>query len=158
MARSQDECIAEYPRSPLCNNRLYSRLLSWASYTSALPLPPTDTAPDIDWVRQHLLAARAPMYASMYLPQISPYTLEIPDVSINVRAMLNDWNSEATEASMSQYVDNALAVVMPKFAALVISDQDVINWCDDNGYPVPDLPAASALLMTLPGPGPRQIM
>jgi hypothetical protein len=144
MAYSQDECIAAYPRSQVCNDRLYSRLLSWAAYITALPMPPTDTAPDVEWVRQRILAERTPANATYYVPQISPYTLEEPDVATNIRQMLNAYNSEAQETSLVSFIDSALAVVMPKYAAATITDQQVAEWCERNGYPVPpnlDLPS-----------------
>jgi hypothetical protein len=135
MAYSKDECIAAYPRSQVCNDRLYSRLLSWAGYITALPMPPTGEPPDVEWVRQRVLAERTPMNATYYVPQIAPYTLESPDVSVNVRQMLNAYNDEAAEASLASYIDTSLATVMPKFAAATVSDQDVDNWLESNGYP-----------------------
>ena|SRR5215467_14283669 len=137
MAASQDECIAAYPRSPTCTDRVYSRLLSWATYVMALTMPPTTAPPDVDWVRQRVLAERTPLQAQYYVPQIAPYTLESPDVSVNVRSMLNAYNTEAQEASLATYIDGSLATVMPRFAEAIITDGDVVTWCERNGYPVP---------------------
>jgi hypothetical protein len=137
MGASQDECIAAYPRTQVCIDRLYSRLLSWAGYITALPLPPTDTAPDADWVQQRLLAERIPSNANFYVTQVAPYTLETPNVTNNIRAMLNAYNDETTETTLISELDGALAVVMPKLAAATVTDQEVISWYKKNGYPVP---------------------
>jgi len=138
MAASKDECIAAFPRSQVCQDRTYSRLIAWASYTTSLPLPPTDTAPDPDWVRQRVLAERLPLYSGTYVSQVMPYLLEVPNVTDDVRSHLNAYNDEATETTLVGEIDAGLAVIMPKFAEAMVSDQDVANWCEKNGYPLPD--------------------
>lgn len=152
MAASHDECIAAFPRSQACQDRTYSRLISWASYTVSLPLPPTDIAPDPDWVRQRLLAERMPLYASTYVYQVMPYLLEVPNVTQDIRNHLNAFNDEATEATLVNEIDAGLAVIMPKFAAATVSDQEVANWCAKNGYPLPEgLQATAGPMPTPPG-------
>jgi hypothetical protein len=63
--------------------------------------------------------------------------MEVPNVTNDIRTHLNAYNDEATETNLSTEIDNSLATVMPKFAAATISDQEVANWCDKNGYPRP---------------------
>ena len=137
MAASQDECVAQFPRQPCCQDRVYSRLLSWAAYTTSLPLPPADTAPEKAWVQQRALAERLPQQATMLVAQIIPYLLETPNITQDIRAHLNAWNDEATETGLAAEIDTGLAVVMPKYAAIAVGDQEVANWCERNGYPPP---------------------
>lgn len=137
MAASQDECVAQFPRQPCCNDRIYSRLISWAGYISALSLPPTDTPPDEGWVQQRILADRVPANGYQYVTTVSPYLLETPDITARIREHLNAWNDEATETSLAADIDSGLAVVMPKFAAATVSEQDLDNWLERNGYPLP---------------------
>jgi hypothetical protein len=137
MAASQDECVAQFPRQACCNDRIYSRLISWAGYTTALPMPPTDTAPDVEWVRQRVLAEKLPAQAYQYVTTVSPYLLPVPQISQKIRTHLNAWNDEATETDLAADIDSGLAVIMPKIAAATVSDAEVANWCDRNGYPLP---------------------
>jgi hypothetical protein len=134
---SQDECIAKFPGQPICINRSYSRLLAWAAYTSALPLPPTDTAPDPAAVKQRITAERTPMQVNVYAAQLGPYLMEEPVMTAKVRDHLSDWNDEATETTLSGDIDTALASVMPTFAEAVVTDADVAAWCEKHGYPLP---------------------
>ena len=137
---SQDECIARFPGQHICTNRSYSRLLAWAAYTSALPLPPTDTAPDPAAVRQRIVAERAPMQAAIYAAQLGPFLMEEPVMTARVREHLSEWNDEATEGELAADIDVAFAAVMPRFADAVVTDQDVASWCEKHGYPPPGTP------------------
>jgi hypothetical protein len=111
-------------------------LLAWAAYTSALPLPPTDTAPDPAAVKQRITAERAPMQAATYSAQLGPYLMEEPVMTNRVREHLSEWNDEETETSLSADVDTAFAAVMPKFADQVVTDADVAAWTEKHGYPI----------------------
>jgi hypothetical protein len=157
MAASQDECVAQFPRQGVCNDRVYSRLISWAGYITAQPMPPTDTAPDVEWVRQRVLAEQLPAQATYYVPMVSPYLLEVPQINQNIRSHLNAWNDEATETTLVADIDSGLAVVMPKLADSTVSDDQVANWCRKNGYPVPDGMPSQTMpsMMATPPIGPR---
>jgi hypothetical protein len=134
---SQDECVASFPGSKICTQRSYSRLLAWAAYTSALPLPPTDTAPDPAVVKQRITAERTPMQAATYAAQLGPFLMEEPVMTGRVREHLSEWNDELTEVNLAADIDTALASVMPKFADAVVTDADVAAWSDKHGYPAP---------------------
>ena len=137
---SQDECIARFPGSAVCTNRSYSRLLAWAAYTSALPLPPTEVAPDDAQVRQRIVAERAPMQANIYAAQLGPFLMEEPVMTAKVRQHLSEWNDEATESALAADVDTAFAAVMPRFADQVVTDADVAAWSAKHGYPAAPAP------------------
>jgi hypothetical protein len=132
---SQDECVASFPGSKICTQRSYSRLLAWAAYTSALPLPPTDTAPDPAAVKQRILAERTPMQVNIYAAQLGPFLMEEPVMTGRVREHLSDWNDEATETTLSADIDTAFAAVMPRFADAVVTDADATVWLEEHGYP-----------------------
>jgi hypothetical protein len=132
---SQDECIAKFPGQPICVQRSYSRLLAWAAYTSALPLPPTDTAPDPAAVKQRITAERTSMQVNVYAAQLGPFLMEEPVMTGRVREHLSGWNDEATETTLSADIDTALAAVMPRFAEAVVSDADAAVWAEKHGYP-----------------------
>lgn len=132
---SQDECIARFAAQPICVQRSYSRLLAWAAYTSALPLPPTDTAPDPAAVKQRITAERAPMQANIYSAQLGPFLMEESVLTAKVRQHLSEWNDEDTEATLVADIDTALAAVMPRFAESVVTDQEAADWCAKHGYP-----------------------
>lgn len=134
---SQDICISKFPGQQVCIDRSYSRLLAWAAYTSALPLPPTDTAPDPALVRQRILAERAPMQTATYAAQIGPFLMEEPVMTAKVRQHLSEWNDELTEVDLAADIDTAFASVMPRFADAVVTDADVAAWLDKHGYPPP---------------------
>ena len=138
MAASQDECVAQFPRQAVCVDRTYARMASWAAYTMALPLPPTDAAPEILAVQQRILAERNPIQGMMHAQQVTPYLIEIPNITAKIRDHLNAWNAEATETSLAADIDGAFAVVMPRYAGTAIGDYDVALWCDKHGYPRPD--------------------
>lgn len=138
---SQDECIAKFPSQQVCVNRSYSRLLAWAAYTSALPLPPTDTAPDAALTRQRILAEKAPMQTATYAAQLGPFLMEEPVMTARVREHLSEWNTEEVETTLVADIDTAFASVMPKFADQAITDADVAAWCERHGYPLPGAPA-----------------
>jgi hypothetical protein len=135
MAASKEECVAQFPRQPCCIDRIYARSLAWSAYTTALPLPPDDVAPEAQWVRERVLAEQTPL--RNYAQQIAPFLLETPTVTDKVREHLNAWNDEATDEILAGDIDAAFASVMPKFADAVISDAEVALWCDKNGYPRP---------------------
>src|SRR5262245_7785685 len=122
---SQDECIARYPGQEICVRRSYSRLLAWAAYTSALPLPPIDTPPAPALVKQRIVAERAPMQPQIYASQLGPFLMEEPVMTAKVRAHLSEWNDETTEAALAADIDIAFAAVMPRFADAVVTDADV---------------------------------
>jgi len=132
---SQDECISRFAGQEICMQRSYSRLLAWAAYTAALPLPPTDTAPDPAAVKQRILAERTPMQTGTYAAQLGPWLMEEPVMTARVREHLSEWNDEATETTLAADVDTAFAAVMPRFAEAVITDGDVAAWCEKHGYP-----------------------
>jgi len=135
MAASKEECVAQFPRQPCVIDRIYARSLAWSAYTTALPLPPTDVAPETQWVRERVLAEQMPL--RLYAPQIAPFLLETPTITDEIRDHLNAWNDEATDESLGGDIDTAFATVMPKFAYAVIYDNDVALWCDKHGYPRP---------------------
>jgi hypothetical protein len=147
MAASQDECVAQFPRQMVCVDRSYARMAAWAAYTIALPLPPTSTAPEIANVQQRILAERTPMQGTTYAQQVTPYLVEIPNITNKIRDHLNAWNAESTETTLAADIDGAFATVMPQFAAMIITDYDVALWCDKHDYPRP--PGLSG---TLPPP------
>src|SRR5215510_3330545 len=97
---SQDECVARFPGSTICTQRSYSRLLAWAAYTSALPLPPTTEVPDPALVKQRITAERAPMQAATYSAQLGPFLMEESVMTAKVRQHLSEWNDEATETAL----------------------------------------------------------
>jgi len=132
---SQDECVAAFAGSKICTNRSYSRLLAWAAYTSALPLPPIDTAPDPAAIKQRITAERAPMQAATYSAQLGPFLMEESVMTAKVRQHLSEWNDEDTEMTLVADIDTAFAAVMPRFADSVVTDADVAAWCDKHGYP-----------------------
>lgn len=139
MAASVDECKAQFPRQQCCLDRTYSRVLAWAAYISAQSLPPDhETAPEIAFVQQRIVAERMPLNATQYTQMVAPYLMEVPNITDKVRDHLNAWNSEASETTLATDIDTSLATVMPKFADAIVSDQEVANWCDSNGYPRPE--------------------
>jgi hypothetical protein len=138
MAATVDECVASFSRQAVVVDRTYARVFAWAAYTGALPLPPNNTAPDPEVVRQRILAERTPTQASTYAQQITPYLLGIPNITARIREHMSAWNDEETETSLSTDIDGSLATVMPRYAKDTISDYDVALWCDKNGYPRPD--------------------
>jgi hypothetical protein len=135
---SQDECVARFSGQQICVQRSYSRLLAWAAYTSALPLPPTTETPDPAAVKQRITAERTPMQANVYSAQLGPFLMEEPVMTAKVRDHLSEWNDEATETLLSGDIDTALASVMPRFADAVVTDADVTAWLDKHGYPPPE--------------------
>lgn len=132
---SQDECVAEFPGSKICVQRSYSRLLAWAAYTSALPLPPTTETPDPALVKERITAERTPMQVNIYAAQLGPFLMEEPVMTGKVRQHLSEWNDEATETALVADIDTAFASVMPRFAASVVTDADVAAWLEKHGYP-----------------------
>lgn len=148
MSASQDECVAQFARQPICLDRTYARSMAWAAYITAQPLPPTDVAPEKAWVQQRVLAERTPAAAEQQARLLAPYLIEIPNISQRVREHLNVWNTEATEGSLASDIDTSMATVMPTFAAYMVSDEQVAGWCDRNGYPrPPDLVGVTPLVM-----------
>lgn len=138
MSGSDDDCAAAFPRQQNCIDRLYSRVLNWASYTSSLALPADKTvAPEKAWIQQRALAERTPVSPDMVARQLGPWFVEDPNIRAKVRQHLNIWNDEATEATLSNDIDVAVPFILPKYAATVVADQEVASWCDRNGYPRP---------------------
>lgn len=145
MSASYDECVAAFPRSQVCLDRVNSRVLSWAGYITAQPLPPdTETPPDKAAVQQRVVAERTPQQIAYMVTSVAPYLMEVPNITNDIRSHLNAYNDEATETGLSTEIDTSLAVVMPKYCAFIVTDQEVANWCDKNGYPrPPDLAGAN---------------
>lgn len=133
---SQDECVARFPGQEICVQRSYSRLLAWAAYTSALPLPPTTETPDPAAVKQRILAEKAPMQPQIYAAQLGPFLMEESVITAKVREHLSEWNDEATETTLVGDIDTAFAAVMPRFAEAVVTDADVAAWLEKHGYPL----------------------
>lgn len=148
MAASQDECVAQFPRQSVCVDRSYARMAAWAAYTMALPLPPAGTTPERTAVQQRVLAERTPVQGVSYAQQVTPYLIEIPNITARIRDHLNAWNGEDTETALIADIDGAFASVMPRFASDVVTDYDVAIWCDKHGYERP--PGLTGMLPPAP--------
>ena len=138
MSASIEQCVAQFPRQQICLDRTAARTLAWAGYVTAQPLPPDDTVPpDKAWVQQRVTAERTPLNIASMQGNVAVYLTEVPNIVDDIRSHLNAWNDEATETGLATEIDNSLAVVMPKYSAATVSDQEVANWCRQNGYPEP---------------------
>lgn len=134
---SDDECVAQFSRQQICIDRIYSRVLNWASYTASLALPANNVAPDKGWVQQRVLAERMPAVGEMQARLLGPWFVEDPNIRAKVRQHLSVWNDATTETTLSNDIDVVVPFLMPKYCAANVTDNDVAYWCDRNSFPRP---------------------
>jgi hypothetical protein len=129
---ADDLLLANYPRQAVVRDRNSSGLLNWAAGVTAEPIPPDK--PDEDWVRRRLVGERIPGQPDNYTTRTMPYYQQHRAIQENIRLYLNQWNDEATEASLSQQIQDVTNEIMPAFAAVDVSDADVAAWYAANGF------------------------
>ena len=127
--------IAQFPQQPVCRQRQHTALLKWSAYQLALPVPAEK--PDEAWVKQRIIAGRIAVNPDFYVTQTINGSVSTPDIQTNIRQHLSAFNDEAVEAAMDAQVDGSLATVMPVYCAGAVSDAEVLNWYNDNGFPDP---------------------
>ena len=135
--------MAQYPKQPGVRDRNLGGLVAWAGYVTAEPIPPTK--PDAAWVRERIVAEQIPLQAAIYVDRTMHYFLQDPATEANLRDYLSEWNSEAAEATLSAEVQTVIGAFMPRFAAADVSDAQVQQWYDQNGFVDPPVePPAGA--------------
>lgn len=142
--------IAQFPTQPVCRQRQHTALLKWSAYQLALPIP--GTKPDEAFVKQRIVAGRITVNPDIYVAQTINGTASTPDIQTNIRQHMSPWNDEAVEAAMDAQVESSLAIVMPTYCAGAVSDQEVLNWYNDNGFEEP--PPAQQAVQQQPFPPP----
>jgi hypothetical protein len=130
--------MAQYPKQACVRDRNMGGLVAWAGYITAEAVPPTK--PDEEWVRERIVAEQIPLNPQVYVDRTMSYFLQDPQTETNVRDYLSEWNSEAQEAALCDQIQAVISAFMPRFAAADVSDAQVQQWYDQNGYPAPEPP------------------
>jgi hypothetical protein len=123
---------SRYLTRPVVRQRNSVTLVSWSGYVSALAIPPT---PDDDWVRQRVLAEMVPLQLEFQITQTLVYFLQDTDTQTNILQFVSEDNDTPTEVSLASQNDSIIAAFAPRYAATVITDDQVTSWRERNNAP-----------------------
>jgi predicted Abi (CAAX) family protease len=138
--------LAEYPKQQVVRDRNYIALNNWAGYTASLPIP--QAKPDESWVKIRIVSERIPMQPDSYVQRTMSYFLQDPATQTNVRQYLNAFNDDAVETALAAQMEPIIGSFMPRFADVDVSDAQVTDWYNANGFPSPEV------IRAMPGPAP----
>src|SRR5262245_58405765 len=124
---------AQFPKQQICRDRQYAGLLRWSAYIGALAIP--GTKPDEQFVANKIVASRIPSQTDSYVTLTISYSVADPTIQQNVRQHLSAFNDDTTEQTMDAQVDAALGANLPYFAKSQVSDQQIKEWYEANGFP-----------------------
>lgn len=135
--------FGQYPKQAVVRDRNWSGLVSWSAYEAALPIPPEKPAPE--WVRLRLVAERIPTATARYVEATLSFFAADPTTATNIREYLNPFNGETVEQSLGAQIEGVIAGFMPRFAATDVTDAQVQQWYEQNGFaePPPEVPGMS---------------
>jgi hypothetical protein len=122
--------LAQYPKQQIVRDRNSGGLVAWSAYTGSLPIP--ETKPDADWVRQRVVAEQIPLNVNVYVDQTINYFVQDPATQAALSSLMNPWNDETTEATLSDEVQTVIGTFIPRFAAQTVTDAQVQAWYDAN--------------------------
>ena len=142
-----DLLLAQYPKQAHVRDRNYSGLIAWSGSMKAQQVP---EEPEIDWVRQRIVADLIPAQPMIYVERTLGFFLQDPATVTNIREYLSAWNDEAAETSLSAQIAAVISAFMPRFAAAEIGAGQVAQWFQENGLEVP--PEIADQVRPWPGP------
>jgi hypothetical protein len=127
--------LAQYPKQQVVRDRNYAGLVAWSAYVTNEPIPATK--PDEDWVRERIVAEQIPLQTNVYVDRTMSYFMQDPATETGVSELMNPWNNEATEVSLSASVQTVIGTFMPRFAMQDVNDATVEQWYFDHGFADP---------------------
>jgi len=127
--------LSQYLMESVVKRRNSVGLIEWAGSVTAQSIP--TTKPDTAWVQQRLVAERIPQQPDGYTQRTLAYFLQDPTTQTNIREYLNSFNDDATEVALGAQINSVITAFMPRFAASDVTDQQVQQWYDSNGFGTP---------------------
>jgi hypothetical protein len=127
--------LAQYPKQQVVRDRNYAGLVAWSAYVTAEAIPATK--PDEEWVRERIVAEQIPLQTNVYVDRTMSFFMQDPATETGVSELMNPWNNEATEVSLSASVQTVIGTFMPRFAAQDVNDATVEQWYLDHGFADP---------------------
>jgi phosphoglucomutase len=126
------QLMAQYPKQQIVRDRNSGGLIAWSAYVTTEAIPATK--PDEDWVRERIVAEQIVLNPNVYVDQSMSYFMQDPATEGSLSALMNPFNTEATEATLSDEVQNVIGTFMPRFAAQTVTDAQVQAWWDAHGF------------------------
>jgi hypothetical protein len=124
--------LAQYPKQQIVRDRNSGGLIAWSAYVTTEAIPATK--PDEDWVRERIVAEQIVLNPNVYVDQTMSYFMQDPATDTSLSALMNPFNTEATEATLSDEVQSVIGTFMPRFAAQTVTDSQVQAWWDAHGF------------------------
>jgi len=135
VAAQNNILLSQYLVEAVVKRRNSVGLIEWAASVTAQQIPATK--PDTAWVQQYIVAGYIPQQPDNYTQQTLAYFLQDPTTQTNIREYLNSFNDETTEVALGAQINSVITAFMPRFAATVVSSQQVQDWYNANGFGTP---------------------
>ena len=130
------ELIPLYGQQPIVQNRTKSAINFWAGQILALEIP--GTKPTEEWVRARILAERVTRYPQNYLESSINYYTQQDAIQSSMRDLMDGF---PTQAERDTYTNSIMVPTTPKVMKAVaesdVTDQQVQDWYNANGFPEP---------------------
>jgi len=130
------ELIPLYGQQPVVQNRTKSAMNFWAGQTLATAIP--GTKPNEEWVRARILAERVTRYPQNYLDTSINYYTQQDAIQSSMRDLMDAF---PTQVERDTYTNSIMVPVTPVVMAQVaegdVTDQQVTDWYNANGFPEP---------------------
>jgi len=127
--------LSQYLTQQVVRQRNSVGLIEWAGTVTAEAIP--TTKPNEAWVKQRIVAERIPQSPDNYTQRTLAYFLQDSTTTTNIRQYLNAFNDDPTEVALAAQVNTVIVDFMPRFAATDVTDQQVQQWYDSNGFGTP---------------------
>jgi hypothetical protein len=131
MAAIDNTLQSNYLTEPVVRRRNSVTLTTVSASKAVATIP---TIPDDAWIRARVLAEAVPLALDSYTIQTLPYFLQDPSTQTNVRQLLNAWNDDATEVSLSASNETIATAFWQRWADTTVNAQQVADWKARNGF------------------------
>jgi hypothetical protein len=137
------ELIPLYGQQPIVRNRTSSALNFWAGQTLAESIPATK--PTEQWVRLRIMADRVTRSANNYLDMAMSYYTQQDSIQSAMRDLMDGF---PTEAERTNFTNNIMVPITPTVmlavAANDVTQQQVEDWWEANGFGEPEEPVVES--------------
>ena len=124
-----------YGEQPIVRNRTKTAINYWAGYVSSLPIPATK--PDPSWVKERILAGMMTTMPENYLTMAFNFYTQDAGIQTAMRDLMDGFPTEAESTNYATVMESSTGAVMSKMAPVLVSNQQVQDWYNANGFAEP---------------------
>lgn len=126
------ELVVEYGNQQIVKDRTKSALLYWSGYVSGITIP--TEKPEESWVRQRILADRIARTPDNYIQPVMGYYIQDANIQTNMRDLMDGFPTDTEETTYAGFMELATSAQMSRFAETEVTDQQVQDWYNENGF------------------------